>query len=127
VTPPRKRSILVVDDEPDIRATLGALLQLEGFHVIVAEHGGAALAAVDRGPPDLVIVDYMMPYMNGRDFIQRLKSEQRTRAIPVILSSAVAPRGPAAWEAFLRKPVSMDELLRTIDRLLRAQNRGKHL
>jgi CheY-like chemotaxis protein len=113
-----KRTILVVDDEPDVRATLGALLQIENFEVITAEHGAAALQARDSWPPDLVIADYMMPYMNGRDLAQRLKSDARTRAIPVIISSAVAPRGPAVWDAFVRKPASVDELLRTISRLL---------
>jgi CheY-like chemotaxis protein len=116
----------VVDDEPDIRATLGALLQIENFEVVTAEHGAAALRAVEGAPPDLVIADYMMPYMNGRDLAQRLKADPRTRAIPVILSSAVTPRGPAVWDAFVRKPASVDELLRTIGELLdgREPSRG---
>lgn len=121
VTPPRLgRRILVVDDEPDVRMTLCMLLELEQYDVLTAPDGRAALQAAHKGRPDLVITDFMMPWMNGRELTVELRNNEVTRSIPVVLMSGVDPGEPRPWDATLRKPMEITELLQTVEQLLKS-------
>src|SRR5262249_10337988 len=83
VQEPRNRTILVVDDEPECRETIAAALSANGFAVILAEHGEAALRLLDDGAAlDLLLVDYDMPGMNGAALAQAARS--RRLAVPVV-------------------------------------------
>ncbi|HSE32234.1 MAG TPA: diguanylate cyclase [Pyrinomonadaceae bacterium] len=87
-----RSNILVVDDNPDKLRLLEAALRLAGYHVNTATDGEEALAAVESYQPDLIITDVMMPRMNGYELAERIRSNPRTRFIPVIMQTA-AGRG----------------------------------
>jgi CheY-like chemotaxis protein len=107
-------AILVVDDDPSIRDVVGDFLELLGCRVQTATNGQEALEHVSRGPLDLVLLDYMMPVMNGRTFGLELRKEPRHARLPIVLMSA-SPDSDEVCEAIgaracLRKPFDLDEL-----------------
>jgi len=85
--------VLVVDDEPDKRQLLSYALEQEGYDVVTAADGEEGLDAVGVHQPDLIVTDVMMPRMDGYEMVRRLRSDPRTRFIPVIIQSAA--RGQA--------------------------------
>jgi CheY-like chemotaxis protein len=116
------KTILIVDDELGIVEVLEFLLSDAGFSVKSALNGQDALAALEEGIPDLVILDYMMPILDGLAVIAAMRSNQKYSDIPVILTSAldeVAIRKRSdGFQAFLRKPYKTERLLEEISRLL---------
>lgn len=113
-----KGLVLVVDDEPDVRTSISLILKMEDFDVATASHAGMALELAERQRPNVLLTDFMMPWMNGRELIAKIKATPSGRAIPSILMSGVDPGEPRTWDAFLRKPMDINELLATIRRLL---------
>ncbi|HYO73199.1 MAG TPA: response regulator [Archangium sp.] len=115
------KTLLVVDDEAGITEALNDLLSEEGFHVLVAPNGRVALERVAERRPDLILLDYMMPVMDGREVLLALQGDAAARDVPVLMMSAV-PRSslPADCKptAFLRKPFTIDRLLVEVNRLL---------
>jgi CheY-like chemotaxis protein len=115
------RTLLVVDDEVGITEALRELLSEEGFLVLTARNGREGLERVAEKRPDLIVLDYMMPVMDGREMMKALEGEPTTRDIPVLLVSAM-PRAslPADCKPmhFLRKPFNLDQLLVHVRRLL---------
>jgi CheY-like chemotaxis protein len=113
-------TILVVDDEPLIVDVLAEVLQDEGYDVVRAYDGHGALAAVEGDAPGLVLMDVMMPGMNGHDAYRAIRAHARGQGIPVVLmSAAVKPSlvDPGV-SAFLPKPIDLDKLLGLVARLL---------
>jgi CheY-like chemotaxis protein len=110
--------ILIVDDEPDIRFMMRLILEGAGHQVSEARHGGAALKSVKAKQPDLVITDVMMPTMDGLEFIERLRSNPKTAAIPILVVSGNSELATAA-SARLRKPFTRRELLHAAAILIR--------
>ena len=84
-----KESVLIVDDNRDILRLLSQMLADEGYKVQTAANGAQALAAVQGAPPDLILLDIMMPEMDGYEVCQHLKADAETRDIPVIFISAI--------------------------------------
>ena len=80
-----KRRILVVDDEPSIVKMVSKRLEVKGFDVLVATDGEQALALAQRERPDFIILDLMMPGLDGFQVCQRLKSDQTCREVPVVI------------------------------------------
>jgi CheY-like chemotaxis protein len=80
-------TILVVDDEPDARYLLRHQFERAGFQVTEAEHGRAAISAVQASAPALVVTDVMMPVMDGRELIEWLRADPLTSRIPIIAVS----------------------------------------
>jgi DNA-binding response OmpR family regulator len=80
--------ILIVDDEPDIRRLVSFSLTRHGFDVIEAGDGLSACSVAEAERPDLILMDVMMPIMNGFEAVKRLKSVEATAAIPVVMLSA---------------------------------------
>ena len=80
--------VLLVEDEPSQREVLSYNLTAEGFEVVVATNGEEALEAVAETPPDLILLDWMMPHVSGIEVCRRLKARPETRGIPVIMLSA---------------------------------------
>ena len=114
-------TVMVVDDEPDLRYMLRVALEVAGYAVVEAAHGEAALELVRRSPPQIVLTDRMMPRMSGGELIERLRADEATKAIPiVIISGTQGVQGEA--DAMLGKPVDIDELLVLIDRLTRGES-----
>jgi two-component system, sensor histidine kinase and response regulator len=120
--------ILVVDDNPDILLFLETVLTGEGYAVEVASNGTYALAQIATSPPDLVLLDVMMPGMNGYEVTQRLRQYPQLPAIPIILLSAypevdMVEALDLGGDIFLRKPVDEVLLLARIRALLRFKDR----
>jgi DNA-binding response OmpR family regulator len=116
--------VLVVDDDPEIGTFLATLLELEGIESSVATSAAAALEQLDRGVPNLVLLDVAMPDRDGIDLCRELKNDPRTAEVPVFVVSArpgkdVVERALAAGaEEFIRKPFENSELISRIrDRL----------
>ena len=128
--------ILVVEDEPSQREVLEYNLKAEGFLVISADNGEDALLLVEEEEPDLILLDWMMPNLSGIEVCRRLKSRDKTRAIPIIMVSARSEevdkvRGlEIGADDYLVKPYSVIELiarLRTQMRRTRAASIGETL
>jgi CheY-like chemotaxis protein len=83
-----KIHLLVAEDNPDIRLVVRLCLKREGFEITVANNGVEALARIAERPPDAVLLDWMMPEMNGLEACARLKADPATRDIPVIFLTA---------------------------------------
>jgi two-component system phosphate regulon response regulator PhoB len=108
--------VLVVDDEPDIRHLVARLLEAAGYEVIEAPHGAAALEHARSRAPKLVVTDLMMPVMNGGELIERLRGDERTAAIPIILLTGT--RGTTApADVTVSKPFHHGELIALAHRL----------
>ena len=107
---------MVVDDEPDARYLLRITLEAAGYGVVEAAHGEAALEQVRRSSPQLVVTDRMMPRMNGGELIERLRADESTKAIPIVIITGT--RGDQAGaDAVLGKPFDPGELVLLVDRL----------
>ena len=112
--------VLVVDDDPDILATVEQILEVEGYSVVSARNGAEALLALDVEQPSLIILDLMMPVMDGWEFRRRLL-EHPAAATPVIVVSAdrdLARKAEALRvNGYLAKPFDLDALLAQVSRL----------
>lgn len=109
------KSILVVDDDADVRVLLGEFLAAHGFDVHVARDGRHALQVLSKiEPPELILLDYLMPGMSGSQFLERKRWNPNIRGIPVIVLSAWTREWtPTRLDAVdvLSKPVDLDRLL----------------
>ncbi len=117
------KKILVVDDEPTIRDVVAALLEDEGYAVVVAHTGLRALELLPLERPDLVIMDVMMPGLDGREVFRRMRENRNGHAPPVVMMSAAVERDllDPNVAAFLPKPFDLTDLLDTIERVLKRQ------
>lgn len=114
-----RQLILVVDDEFTVVDTLVDLLEWEGYRVMAASNGTAGLALMEGEKPDLVLVDFMMPGMNGIEMLDQMRGDQRLRSVPAVLMTAAPMALPAdgTWDALLPKPFGLDALVGTLRRL----------
>ena len=117
--------ILVVDDEPDILSVLVYHLSREGYRVTTAVNGPGALTTAEADQPDLIILDLMLPGMDGYEVLQRLRRAERTSSMPVILLTARQEeeervRGfEVGADDYITKPFSARELTLRVEALLR--------
>ena len=117
-------SILLVEDEADLRLAVSVRLQSAGFRCETACHGKDGLEKVARHRPDLIIVDLLMPVMDGYELIRILRADPNTTDIPIVVLTALPDRALAPRRAELRdvpvlqKPFDAKELLDTIRSLL---------
>ena len=116
--------VLVVDDSPTIRKLVEITLRREGFEVAFADNGISTLAALARHEPGLIILDIMLPAINGYQICQVIKRHPRCRGIPVIMLSGkdgafakVRGRVVGASE-YLTKPFTPSDLVRAVRRFL---------
>jgi CheY-like chemotaxis protein len=109
--PAAKAKILIVDDDPQILDLFGALLEKAGYQVNKAEHALAAVAAVVRSAPDLILADIRMPIVDGKELANELKSHPDSRQIPVIAVTGYDGPGTresalkAGYDDYLTKPI----------------------
>ena len=106
-------SVLVVEDDLDIRTALTGFLKEEGYEVVTAENGRQGIEAMEHEKPGLVLLDLMMPVMNGWQFLEEKSHLTKDFSkIPVLVISAVpgSPSIPGAM-GFLKKPIDLDRLI----------------
>lgn len=113
--------VLLVEDDAAVRSTLAAILHDEGCDIIIAPNGFDALVALEQHEPHIVVLDWMMPVVDGGNFLTALRHEYR-RTTPVLVISAGRitedeARGYGA-DAYLRKPFDIDELMRVLHDLV---------
>lgn len=107
-------AILLVEDEPDIREALTELLEMEGYSTVASANGQEALEQLHRmKPPCLILLDVMMPVMDGYAFMAHLRDEQPLADIPVVVTSA-SHHPPAGARAYMAKPFDMARLLAVV-------------
>jgi DNA-binding response OmpR family regulator len=120
----RRKKILIVEDEPDIAASMAARLDLEGFKVGTAANGQEGVQKARTDKPDLIILDIMMPLLNGYDVLNLLKGDPATQSIPIIVLTALPHVEDAenAFEAgatdFLNKPYTNERLIQKVRKIL---------
>ncbi|MBX5465435.1 MAG: response regulator [Clostridia bacterium] len=118
--PGERGRVLAVDDKPYIRQLLATDLGLQGYTVLEAADGFAALAIAEREPLDLVLLDLILPGLDGYEVLRRLRASPATAGLPVlILSARVPPEGEASLagaQGYLVKPFDLDELERQVAR-----------
>jgi len=110
---------LIIDDDPDIREAVTEVLSIEGHEVVTACDGEQGLVRCRLVRPDLVLLDLMMPGMNGWDFRKAQLRDPAIASIPVVVVSAVARSQDLPADGFLQKPFSLDELLALVRRVAR--------
>jgi len=119
--------ILVVDDMPEIRELLGVYLVNAGYQVVTASNGQEALAAVAAEAPDLILLDVMMPVLDGYETCRRLKSNEETAFIPIVMLTALQDFNhrlraiELGADEFLSKPFNHLELMTRVRSLLRVK------
>jgi CheY-like chemotaxis protein len=115
-------TVLVVDDDIAIRETLAVVLDEEGYSVAQAVNGREALDRIQEGlRPDLIVLDLMMPVMDGWQFLEERAKDQSLREVPVVIVSATPETlQPPEVCAFVRKPMRLDHLLEVIERECRS-------
>lgn len=117
--------VLIVEDEPHIVESLSFVLSREGFSVASVLDGEAAVESLRRDPPDLVILDVMIPRLNGFEVLKVAKSDPALKAIPVIVLTAkgqLQDRRLAeeiGSDGFMTKPFSNREIVEQVRRLIR--------
>jgi CheY-like chemotaxis protein len=122
------KTILVVDDEFSIVDAVCEILAWEGYRAVGAENGKAGLVAMAQERPDLVLLDFMMPVMDGVQMLHAMRQHPEYRHIPVIMVTAAPqglPRGEPLWNALLPKPFEIEQLLKTVREQLREPVPGK--
>lgn len=120
-------TILIVEDSIVQREMMTDLLKASGLKVTHASDGAEALEAIRKAPPDLVVLDIVMPRMNGYELCRRLKSDPKTQNVPVVICSSKGEEFDRYWgmkqgaDAYIAKPFQSIELLGTVKQLLRGQ------
>ncbi len=122
--PERQRTILIVDDEEDVLDLLQLVFETSGFAVKRASTGKSAVTLAYEQPPDVVLLDVMMPEMDGWQVLRTLKADERTRGVPVVMLSARAERRDKmiglqeGAEGYIAKPFSPSEVVREVQSFL---------
>ncbi|GAB4161037.1 MAG: hypothetical protein Fur0037_27770 [Planctomycetota bacterium] len=122
----KSASVLVVDDEEDLAEAVALLLEKRGFRAFKVHDGEQALRAVASLQPDLLLLDYELPGLDGIAVIERLRADPLTSYVPILLSSAakVSIADIRKADGFLAKPYQEDLLFEMVNRLLPAAQRG---
>jgi CheY-like chemotaxis protein len=113
--------VLLVDDDPEIVEATGQVLREWGYSVDSASDGETALALARKSRPDLMLIDLMMPVMDGWTLIRRMREENVAPGVPIVVFSAqsdLREKGGSGADAALRKPFELEELQDVVERLL---------
>jgi CheY-like chemotaxis protein len=117
------KKIMIVDDEEDIRISVSQILEVCGYDVIKAANGMDCLQKLEQELPDLVILDIMMPGMNGWDVAARIKENEQWSKIPIVFLTAKGDEmsigmGSLASEEYIVKPFDVVKLKDSVQRIL---------
>ncbi|HYQ29492.1 MAG TPA: response regulator [Polyangiaceae bacterium] len=113
MTPPKPtHTVLIVEDEEDLRELMRDALLMRGYCVVTAEEGTDALRKIDDlGPPCVILLDLLMPGMNGWEFFDKVRERPELSSVPVIIHSSAAARAPAGATRVLQKPLAFERLV----------------
>jgi len=115
-----RKAVLVVEDDPEINSMVGAYVEMSGFEYRSALDGTTALKDAREHPPSAVVLDLMLPDIDGFEVCKRLRQEKRTRRVPIIILSALSGEAEkrrgreCGANEYLTKPFSPDELMRSM-------------
>jgi len=121
---PKKKVVLIVDDEQSFLTLLESRLLAAGYDVLKATNGMEAIAVVKQTAPDLIVMDWMMPKMDGVKACALLKADKRFRKIPLIMTTAVADKSEldlcsqVGADVSCNKPLDINELLHKVSELI---------
>jgi len=112
----KKPKILIAEDDPSVRMTIEYVLQDEGFVVVAAEDGLEALRLASQELPDVILLDFVMPKLDGKSVYNALRSEEETKTIPVLVMTGMSRGSTEEWPGarFVGKPFNPDELVEAI-------------
>jgi twitching motility two-component system response regulator PilH len=119
--------VLIVDDSNTLREMIAGLLQSSGMTIDVASNGVEALQKIADSIPDLVVMDIVMPEMNGYELCRHIKSNPKTEKVPVVMCSSKSEEFDRYWgmkqgaDAYIAKPFAPNDLVGTVKQLLRGQ------
>ena len=118
-----QQKILIVDDDEDLHTLYGLYLQGESFRILRAYNGKEALEILDKEKPDLIVLDMIMPVMDGEEFFIKLRTEKNIKDIPVIIASVNEKIAPKLFElgniyTTLKKPFTIETLVSKIQEAL---------
>ena len=127
MSPAQAKRILIVDDIEDNLSLLQAILMEEGYEVDITNDGKSALAKIEASPPDLLLLDAMMPQMNGYEVTRRIRQNKSLPFIPILMITAYedanVPEGlDLGANDFIRKPIDFDELMSRVKATLRLKD-----
>jgi len=110
--------VLIVEDDPAIREVIADALETEGYEVVQAVDGVDGLRLAHEKPPDIILLDLMMPNMDGRTFRANQRQDGKLAHIPVVIVSAVAAGQESGLDAvaYLHKPFDLNDLYRVVAR-----------
>lgn len=120
-----KRKILIVDDEPDMVENTRLFLDHKGHEVLSAFDGEEGLRIARQERPDIILLDVMMPKINGYQVCRELKGDAETKSIPIIMLTAKAQESDKSWgkevgaDNYVTKPFEMNDLIQKIEDLLK--------
>ncbi len=108
-------TVLIVEDEEDLRELMRDALQMRGYTVVTAEEGTEALRKIDAiGRPCVILLDLLMPGMNGWDFFEKVRERPELDSVPVIVHSSASSRAPAGVTRVLQKPLAFERLVSVV-------------
>ncbi len=119
------RAVLLVEDSPAQQKMIANILKKNGWKVTVAEDGIKALKEIEESNPDLIVLDIVMPKMNGYEVCRRIKTNPSTQNVPIVMCSSKGEEFDRYWgmkqgaDAYIAKPFEDVELIGTIQQLLR--------
>lgn len=121
----RRQTILIVEDDEDLRRLFRTALSLAGYDVVEAGDGLEALQRIDSAPPDLIVLDLVLPRLSGMVVREEIAAQAITRDIPIVVITGTAVDAADVNVAcFLRKPVDPDRLVEAVQSCLAAGARG---
>ncbi|MBF2035855.1 MAG: response regulator [Leptolyngbyaceae cyanobacterium T60_A2020_046] len=118
-------TVLIVDDSSALREMIAGLLIKAGLTILEAKDGAEAQQKIEASPPDLVVLDIVMPNMNGYELCRWIKNNPATKDIPVVICSSKGEEYDRYWgirqgaDAYIAKPFRPTEMIETVKQLLR--------
>lgn len=122
-----KQKILIVDDEPSVRLTIRRMLEKD-YSILEADNGEKAVGIAEEQSPDLILIDLMMPIMDGYTACSKIKANTATRAIPVVILTAIGHElnkkfaNEMGADGYITKPFTREDLLDTVSRFIKNTN-----
>lgn len=123
-----KKTVMVVDDDAPILQLIGDILKPEGYNIVKVQSGSEALEKLKENKPDLILLDIMMPGMDGWDVCEKIKKNKKIQDIPIIFVTAKTDpisrsMGSLASVEYITKPFDMDDLKKRVKSVLNQKNK----